>query len=110
MLMLMIGCKDSESPGRVIAAVNEEGKNSVMLRWHPPVLNADGTALGDLSHFRLYRRPRGAVEWELMRDGIFDAEAEICVVPVGDWEFSVTAVDDSENESLMSNIETVRRE
>lgn len=84
--------------------VSAVGIGTALLSWIPPTQRTDGSALADLSGFRIYFGNQPDVLNEMItvpNAGLTSFLVE--ELPVGTWHFSVTAVDSSGIESTLSN-------
>ncbi len=100
-------------------ALAQQGTTKLTLSWDPVTTNIDGSVCTDLRGYRLYKTNlffAGAGAYERISDNIDTinyvdtvlAGTEIITVTVvnGDWNFIVTAFDETLNESPISS-ETV---
>lgn len=78
---------------------------SVTLAWDPPVTDAGGAALDDLAGYRLYFGT--ATPLDVSRDTFVEVGAVTAYtledLPAGTYYFATTAVDESGNESALSD-------
>ena len=78
------------------------------LLWTPPELSADGSEIDDLSHYRVYwRRPGSALEES---EDTYEPAFRLPDLENGEWEFRVTAIDKSGNESAHIQTLVLQRE
>ena len=76
---------------------------SVTLQWEPPTENVDGTAIDDLSGFRIYYGEiSGAYTDDLAVDNPAETQYRLAL-PSGAYYFAMTALDTEGNESSHSN-------
>jgi hypothetical protein len=89
----------------VCAAPAVGGSGGVTLSWEAPTTNTDGSALTDLSGYRIYY---GASPTDLTQTvEITSVGIQTYVLddlPSGTWYFAVIALSSSGNESALSNI------
>lgn len=77
---------------------------SATVLWDIPTTNADGTPMSDLDHFIVYYGTESGVYSQSVV--VPDPQANRVVVdnlPIGTWFFAVSAVDESGNESALSD-------
>ena len=81
-----------------------QGGGSVSLEWTPPTVRADGSALPDLSGYRIYKGTTASnmsLHTELRNPGL--AAFVVSDLAAGQWTFRITAMDGIGQESELSN-------
>jgi len=79
--------------------------SSATLTWQPPVLNTDGTALKDLSAFKVYwGSAQGTYPYSTRIASSSVRSHTVTGLGTGTWYFVVTALNASGVESQRSNV------
>lgn len=78
---------------------------SVTLEWTAPTMDAAGGALADLAGYRLYYRNSAPADGpgSASLDVVGGTRATVEGLAAGTWHFGVSALDESGNESDLSN-------
>lgn len=87
--------------------------SAASLEWDYPTTNADGTALGDLSRFIIYQNGIEVDRVDATTAAPTTATPPgtwtIPALPDGTYDFFVTALDTSSNQSDLSNVVTIKK-
>lgn len=104
-----LACVPDAPDENSLTGPGERGLFVVTLAWDAPTVDAEGHALDDLASFRVYH---GTDEELKENPSVFDVGAAtshtVEGLPAGQHYFAVTAVDERGNESVFSEILSVR--
>ena len=118
LLCLLLGCSDSGSSSATLDAPQDDisqdvpqddessddpGLYSVTLTWDAPLENEDGSALNDLSGYRVYEGSETGVYSQYTDTDLASTSVTIGDLAGGSHYFAVAAYDASGNESELSN-------
>lgn len=93
----------SGTGGSAVAMISVSISDTVSLNWQAPTQNTDGTALTDLSGYRIYYGLRSGAYTDSVLVGAAATTSHALQLESGEYYFAMTALDADGNESGYSN-------
>lgn len=107
--LLLVGCNDQSanqaSTAGATTTVQSSGSNNAVLSWEAPTTNTNGTALTDLSGYRIYYGENPSKLSDSVQIKTIGVQTyQIDNLSAGTWYFAIMAVTTTGRESGLSNV------